>query len=506
MDKEYLIGLDNGGTVVKAGLYDTSGDTVAFSSAEVNTIVGQDGRVERDMDELWRMNAKAIRDLLDKTGVDPRNILCLSVCGHGNGLYLIDEEGNAVRNGIYSSDTRAKEYVWRFMRDGTYNRIQPKTMQMLYAGQLTILIAYLKDHEPEFLQKARWALTATDYIRFCLTGEVYGEITNLSVTSAIDQHSRSYDEEVFSALGIKDYMRIFPPLKQSSEVCGQITARAAAETGLAEGTPVAGGLYDGSACAIATRITDERSLCVVAGTWSINEFICKMPVLNPDIFLTSIYCIEGYYMVTEGSMTSASNLEWFVRKFMTEEKRQMKEQGKSVYEIANQMVSAIEPEESSIMFLPFLFGTNVNPDAKACFMGVQNWHDKAHLLRAIYEGVVFSHFMHIEKLFAFRGGKPENVRIAGGVANSKVWVQMFADVMQLPVEVSTVSELGTLGAVICAGAACGAYDSIEEASSVFSKIAYTSVPNPLKKDAYDKKYRLYKKMLNTLEPVWSDWP
>ncbi len=506
MVKKYLIGLDNGGTVVKAGLYDTEGNAVAFSSAEVNTIIGRDGVVERDMDELGRMNVQAIRALLDQTGVDPKDILCLSVCGHGNGLYLIDETGNAVRNGIYSSDTRAKEYVRRFLTDGTYDKIQPKTMQILYAGQPTVLAAYFKDHEPGCLQKARWALTATDYIRFHLTGEVYGEITNISVVSAIDQRTRAYDEEIFSALGIEDCMRLFPPLRQSSEVCGHVTAQAARETGLMPGTPVAGGLYDGSACAIATGVTDDKSLCVVAGTWSINEFICREPVLSPDLFLTSVYCIEGYYMVTEGSMTSASNLEWFARKFLTEEKKQMKEQGKSVYDAANGMVAAVAPEDSAIVFLPFLYGTNVHLDARACFMGVQSWHEKAHLLRAVYEGVVFSHMMHIEKLFTFKGGKPETVRIAGGVANSKVWVQMFADVLQLPVEVSAVSELGTMGAAICAGAACGAYASIEQASAVFAKTAYTCCPDPAKKEVYAKKYAFYKKILDALAPVWRDWP
>jgi L-xylulokinase len=505
MGKKYLLGLDNGGTVIKAGLYDTAGSAAAFASAEVEAIVGRNGAVERDMDELWRMNARAIRACIQKAGIDPKDIIGAAVCGHGNGLYLIDEGGRPVRNGVYSSDTRAKDYVRRFVKDGTYDKIQPKTMQVLYAGQPTVLIAYLKAHEPEKLAKARWALTSTDYIRFCLTGEVYGEITNMSAVSAMDQRTRKYDGEVFQSLGIREYMRLFPPLKQSCEVCGRVTETAARETGLSEGTPVAGGLYDGTACAIATGITDGSKFCVVAGTWSINEFICREPVTSRDLFLTSVYCLDGYYMVTEGSMTSASNLEWFVRKFLTEEKRQMKEEGKSVYEAADAMVSAIGPEESAIVFMPFLYGTNVNPDAKACFMGVCSWHEKAHLLRAVYEGVVFSHLNHIEKLYKFRGGRPESVRIAGGVANSRVWVQMFADVLQLPVEVSDVGELGTLGAALCAGVASGACASLEEAAGLFSGTAYTCSPDPAKKDIYGKKYALYKKILDAMEPVWADW-
>lgn len=506
MSRKYLLGLDNGGTVVKAGLYDTEGGAVSLASAQVDTLLGREGFVERDMDALYNMNAQAIRECIGRAGVDPADILGVSVCGHGNGIYLIDEKGLPVRNGVYSSDTRARDTVRRFIKEGAYSLIQPKTLQILYAGQTTVLLAYFAEHEPETLKKARWALTCTDYIRFRLTGEVYGEVTNMSAASALNQHTRQYDEDIFSALGIREQKRLMPPIRQSCEVCGRVTEKAARETGLKAGTPVAGGLYDGSACAIATGVTDSSKLCVVAGTWSINEYICEKPPVSRDLFMISVYCIDGYYLVTEGSMTSASNLEWFVRRFLNEEKAEMKAQGKSVFDAANEMVSSVQPEDSSVVFLPFLYGTNVNPDAKACFLGVKSWHEKAHLLRAIYEGVAFSHLSHIEKLYAFRDKPPESVRIAGGVINSPVWVQMFADVLQLPVEVSSVAELGTLGAALCAGVASGAYPSLKEAVGVFSGIAYTCRPDASKREAYRKKYGLYRRILDALEPVWGEWP
>ncbi len=502
MGRKYLIGLDNGGTVIKAGLYDTEGIPAAFASAEAQTRQGRGGEVERDMDELWKMNAQAIRECIDKAGVAPGDILGVAVCGHGNGLYLIDENGRPVRNGIYSSDTRSKEYLKRFMSDGTYEKIQPKTMQVLYAGQPTVLMAYMKDNEPESLQKAKWALTCTDYIRFRLTGEVYGEITNMSVLSAIDQNTRSCDEEVFEALGIKQFMRLMPPIRQSCDICGRITKAAAAKTGLAEGTPVAGGLYDAAACAIATGITDGSRLCVVAGTWSINEYICEKPVNSRDLFLTSVYCIDGFYMITEGSMTSASNLEWFVRNLMGEEKLMAAEQGGNVYKIADEMAASVSPGESSIIFLPFLFGTNIDPDAKACFMGLSGWHEKRHLIRAVFEGIVFSHYSHIEKLLSYRSA-PVSVRMAGGVTKSDIWMQMFADTLQLPIEVSEVSELGTLGAAMCAGVSAGAFSSLADAAGIFTRITRTFTPDIAKKEIYEKKYNTYKKTAGILGPVWS---
>jgi L-xylulokinase len=187
---------------------------------------------------------------------------------------------------------------------------------------------------------------------------------------------------------------------------------------------------------------------------------------------------------------------------MGEEKLLAAERGGSVYDIANKMAASVAPGESSIIFLPFLYGTNVDPDAKACFMGVSGWHKKEHLIRAVYEGIAFSHYSHIEKLLQYRDA-PVSVRMAGGFTKSDVWLQMFADTLQLPVEVSEVSELGTLGAAMCAGVSAGAFSSLAGAAKVFAKISGTVAPDPAKKEIYEKKYNAYKKTAGILEPAWS---
>jgi L-xylulokinase len=199
-------------------------------------------------------------------------------------------------------------------------------------------------------------------------------------------------------------------------------------------------------------------------------------------------------------MTSASNLEWFVREFFEREREQANAQSKNVYAAADAMVECTPPEDSAVIFLPFLYGTNVDANAKSCFLGLSGWHTKAHMLRAVYEGIVFSHRMHIEKLLALRD-KPEAIRMAGGVTNSGVWVQMFADALQMPVEISDNKELGTLGVAMCAGVAVGEYRSLSEASSVFSGVSHVYMPDSTKKEIYDRKYELYKKTIECLAPI-----
>jgi len=495
----YLLGIDNGGTMVKAGLYDFDGVEAALSSTEVPTILGKDGIVERDMNVLWSVNCKVIKDIIRKANIDPADIACISVSGHGNGLYLVDEAGDPLGNGIYSTDMRAKAYIENFEKTGVCDQIFPKTMQTLYPGQFAPLLAWMSDQRPDIISRTKWALGCIDYLRFRMTGKAYGEISNMSAAGVMDQNIRDYDNEILTAMGIGHIRDILPPIRQSCQVCGHVNAEAAGQTGLIEGTSVAGGMIDITACAIATGITDESRICLIAGTWSINEFISKRPLMLKGLLLTSVYCIDDYFMMTDGSMTSASNLEWFLRSFLESDSP-----GYSVYTAADEMLKSTSVNESEIIFLPFLFGTNADADAKSCFLGLCSWHSKAHMLRAVYEGIVFSHKMHIDKLLSLRDA-PEAVRIAGGVVKSRIWLQMFADILQIPVEISSGTELGTMGAAMCAGVAAGVYSSLCDASKVFSKVVSTYLPCEENRMIYEEKYKRYQKSISCLSGLWKEW-
>lgn len=504
MGQQYLLGLDNGGTVTKAALYSTSGAEIAVSGIQVKPIMEKVGFVERDMTQLWQANAQAIRNVLEQSHINANDIIGVAVTGHGCGAYFIDETGNPAANGIISTDTRAKEYVERWNADGTYDKLLPLTMQIIWAGQTLPIVAWHKDNRPDVLARAERVLSCKDYIRFCLTGEAYTELTDVSVANGINLNTIDYDDAIFDAFGISEYRRLFAPLKKCTDVCGTLTEKAARETGLVAGTPVAGGLCDVAACCIGTGVTSPDKMSMVAGTWSINEFLSKKPIVSKQLFQTALYCIDDYWMILENSMTSASNLEWFVKNLMGQEKQAAQEQGTSVFQTADEMVSSILPADCPVIFLPYLFGTNVNADAKACFLGISGLHTKAHLLRAVYEGVAFSHRTHMENLFRFRD-RPSGIRISGGAARSRLWVQIFADVFQIPVEVSAGKELGTMGAAMCAGIAAGAFCDFLQAVDVFSKVEYTCMPNPETAAIYEGKFQLYTKLSGTLDATWKDW-
>jgi len=260
-------------------------------------------------------------------------------------------------------------------------------------------------------------------------------------------------------------------------------------------------MFDVNACGIASGLSNEDKMCMIAGTWSINEFIAKEPVLNGTVALNSMFCIPGYYLVEESSPTSAGNMEWFINNLMNYEKAGAKETGTSVYETTNAWVESIEPQDNNIIFLPFLNGSNEDALAKGTFIGLTAYHSKKHMLRAVYEGIVFSHLTHVNKLLRNRE-VPESICLSGGAANSDVWVQIFADTLQIPIDVIEDKEMGAQGAAIAAGIAAGIYKDYNDGIEKTVKISKRVQPRLEYKEIYEKKYQTYRRVIEGLSGVW----
>lgn len=497
----YLMGIDNGGTFSKAAIFDEHGCQISVASVPTVTITPKPGYTERDMEELWQVNVQAVRQAIETSGIDPRDIAGVSFSGHGKGLYLIGKDGKPAYNGIVSTDARAWSYVKKWNEDGTAKKVYEKTYQDILACQPVSLLAWLKEHRPEVLENTKYVFAVKDYVRFCMTGEAYGEMSDFSGGNLVNMVTGEYDRELMELFGIGEVYDMLPPLRHAADICGYVTKEASEQTLLPEGTPVSAGMFDVNACGIASGLSDEEKMCMIAGTWSINEFIAKQPVLNGTVALNSMFCIPGYYLVEESSPTSAGNMEWFIRNLMSYEKKEAKETGKSVYDLTNEWVASIEPEENNIIFLPFLNGSNEDALAKGTFVGLTAYHNKKHMLRAVYEGIVFSHLTHVKKLLCNRT-VPESIRLSGGAANSDVWVQIFADALQIPIDVIEDKELGAQGAAIAAGIAAGVYKDYNDGIEKTVKITKRVQPRVEYKEIYEKKYQTYRRVIEGLGNVW----
>ena len=144
----------------------------------------------------------------------------------------------------------------------------------------------------------------------------------------------------------------------------------------------------------------------------------------------------------------------------------------------------------------------MNPNALGSFIGLSNYHTRAHLVRGIYEGIAFGHRYHYEKLLATRETPPAEIHLAGGAARSGVWTQIFADVMGTPVRTSNSRETGTLGCAIAAAVACGDYPDIRTAAMSMTSLSQPVMPNPAAVEIYNKKYACYLRFADALSEAW----
>ena len=500
----YFIGLDNGGTTTKAALFDEKGQEIGICSVSTDALTPKVGFVERDMEDMWDANCRVLKGVLEKTGISPSDIAGVSLSGHGKGLYLWGKDNRPVRNGIISTDNRAYRYPVKWAEDGTQDRAFPLSLQHTLACQPTALLAWIRDNEPENYKNIQYIFECKDYVRFRLTGEARAEVTDYSGSGLMNLRTCSFDRGLLEIYGLEEIWHALPPLVTSTEIAGHVTEEAAGSCGLLPGTPVAAGMFDINACAVASGVTDPDKLCMIAGTWSINEYPREKPVDDGRVQMNSCFALPGYYLIEESSPTSAGNLEWFIQTLLPECKRDLKTQGRSIYEEIDRWVEELPLETFVPVFLPFSMASNVHPNARASFVGANVTHTRAHLVRSVFEGITFCHRMHYERLLATREEPPRVIRLAGGAARASVWAQMFADVMKVPVETVAANETGALGVAIGAAVAAGVYPTLDEAIANMTVISGRYEPNAEASAVYDRKYALYVKTIECLDSLWDE--
>lgn len=498
---EYLLGIDNGSTVCKAAIFDLEGREVQVAGRKIEPQYPHSGWTERSMNLLWQGTAEAVREAITASGIDPKQIVGVGATGHGNGLYLLDKQGKPARRGIQSMDTRAAGIINEWNARELHSQVFPYTVQALWPAQPNALLAWIKRNEPDVYKRIGAVLMCKDYTIYCLTGEITTDFTDMSGTSLMDVRNKCYSKELLELYDLAELWNALPTLVHSFEVIGKVMPEAAKATGLAAGTPVVGGIFDVDASALGAGVFKPGQVCIIAGTWSINEIVTAEPLVDPSLFMTSIYTVPDLWLTIEASATSATNLEWFVTHFCSEERVEAKKRGISVYEMCNEMVASLPPGGTDVIFHPFLYGSNVQPTARAGFYGIAGWHTKAHVVRALYEGIVYCHLNHIEKLRE-AGAQMDVARLTGGGSRSQVWTQIFADTIQLPMEVPAGIEMGARGAAICAGIGVGVYKDHADAVAKAVKIERRQEPNPEATPHYLARYAEYRRLLQAMQEPW----
>ncbi|KAA3647706.1 MAG: carbohydrate kinase [Chloroflexi bacterium] len=505
MSSTYLLGIDNGTTTTKATLFDTEGNEIAVSSGkDVKVSHPKPAWAEENMDDIWQATAAAIRNCIETANVTPAEIAGVSLSGHGGGVYLIDGEGTPVRNAIIWLDGRANSYVEAWNQDQRGNELYDASGWALFAGIGPVTIfPWLMENEPESLKKAKYNLTSKGWVKYKLTGEINVDSTMASI-GLVDYATGDYSQKVLELAGIDQYKDLLPPIIKPWEVAGHVTSEAAALTGLAEGTPVAGGAWDGASSTLGAGCIGVGEAASVVATAGVHVVVSEAPDLDEERNYSLMYhTVPNMYIKNSLSQLAAGNLDWFEKQFCSAQRAEAEKRGISVYDVINEIAAEVPVGAGGVMYLPFLQGERapfVKMEARGEFFGLGDWHTPAHLLRAVYEGVALSTRDNYE---CMQKGKPlETTFLTGGGSHSPLWCQILADCTGNAMKVPAGKDSGSRGAAMNAGVAVGVFSDHADAVKNMVQIRDEYPADVENTKKYDQLYSLYSELIQQIWPMW----
>lgn len=496
----YFLTIDNGGTNTKAIIIDAQGHQLGKASFGTKRLTPQPDFQEIALTTLLTDIGHVIQKALQNAQIMPEQVSAVAVVGHGKGLYVLDQNGKIFMNGILSTDNRAKKIAAALNQQVA--RIYPLSHQQVMASQAPVILRWLKENQPEKYRRIGYVLSNKDFIRYLLTGKIYQELGDASGNNLVNLDTGSYDLHLLDFFGIPEIYPKLPPIIHATDYAGEITAAAAQATGLRQETPVYGGMFDIDACALATGVLDEQLFSMIAGTWNMNIFPSKQQAPITAGLMNSIFP-TGENLIEASSPTSAGNLDLMLKMLLADESQNAQANHKSIYDYLETMLENTDANYAQLVFFPFLYGSNVDPNAEGAFIGIQSSTTKSEMIRAVYEGICFAHHYHVDQLLKVLGHPPVAIRMSGGACNSKQWVQMFADVLNLPIELTAATELGGLGGAIACAVGSGVYPNFLTAVSKMTRVVARYEPREAATKIYEQKYHVYRSLLQALDGNWA---
>ncbi len=503
MSPTYLLGIDAGTSVIKAALIDRDGReraTVAYPTTIRSPLPD---RSEANHLEFWQLTAAAIRDVFAKANITGEQVAGVGLSGNMVGAWLIDAQGEPVRDAILWNDGRTQALIDRLSLEhpGFMSEIFASSGSVMQQGCTLPVVRWLADHEPESLARASHVLCCKDWLRYKLTSAIFTDITESSVMPG-DIRARNYNEALFDLLGVRAFRHLFPPVADSQTIAGYVHAEAATQTGLKIGTPVVIGAGDVPSSTIGAGAVEAGVASIILGTTCLSCLTVPEPSFDPPDVGLLFVLPGGNWLRVMANVAGTTNLDWFINQFFAAEQADSASTA-DLFQTLETIVEARPPGSNGVIYLPYLspigvIAPFVEAGARAQFCGLLPHHTRADLLRAVYEGVALA----IRDCYAVIGRPITEVRLSGGGAKSRIWGQMIADVLDARVIVPEGAEFGAKGAALLAGVGLGWYASVEEAALSTSRPLRTYEPNARLKPVYDALYHNYRSTREALAAMW----
>ncbi len=496
MDRYYL-GVDIGTSQSKGVICDGDGNVIVSHAIDHITKETRPGFFEHDAEAVWYNELCIItKTLLEKSGVSPELIRAVGCSAIAPCLLPVDAENTPLYNGIlYGIDARGEKERGQLNDEFGKDFILNHTANALTTQAVGPKILWLENNEPEVFKKTDCYLTASGYMVCKLTGErVIDHYTAAAgYTPLYDIDNQSWSE-IFCKRLLGNAK--LPSLKWSDEIAGTVTPKASKDTGLAVGTPVVVGSADAASEALSSGVVNSGKVMLMFGSTIFVIAVLDRQVKS-DTLWAAPYLFKDSYAVAAGMSAAGSITGWFKNEFCSDLVQKSHESGVNVYDLMMEETKGVNKGSDGLLVLPYFNGerTPINdPNASATIFGLTFKHTRAHIYRAIFEGVGYG-IRHIDESC---GGFGDDVEIfcVGGGSKSGEWMQIISDILNRDITVNKVTLGASYGNAFLAGLGVGDMKERDDINSwVEKKKRYTPSTD---REVYDKHYNLYKQLyINT---------
>ncbi|GAH95232.1 unnamed protein product [marine sediment metagenome] len=490
---DYLLGIDIGTSGTKGLLMDREGKIYARAGREYSIDMPQPSWAEQDPEIWWKAVIQIIREIIEKSEVNPKEIRGIGLSGQMHGTVFLDKNLQPFHPAIIWADQRSSSQCEFIYQKIVKEQLAELTGNPVSTGFMCSTLLWMKENQTEEFSQIYRVVLAKDYIRYRLTRNLGVEVTDASSTLLLDIKRRCWSEELLDILGLP--LKILPEkVHESKEVAGYLLAEVAKNTGLLEGIPVVYGGGDQSMQAVGNGVIKPRILSSTIGTGGQLFITLEKFTYDPKLRIHSFcHAIPNTYHLQGAILSAGLSLKWLRENIL---------HTLNSYRIFDKEVEEIRAGSEGIIFLPYLLGERspyMNPQAKGVFFGLSLKHHRAHMIRAVMEGVVFA-LRDCLEVFKELGIKIEQVVASGGGAKSRVWRQMQADVFNKEISMTQSTEQAAMGAAILAGVGVGIYKDVEEGCRKVVKLKGEKIkPIPENVDIYSKQFEIYKSLYQDLK-------
>lgn len=506
MVAKYLLAHDIGTSGNKATLFSIEGDLIKSKTVSYDAHYFNETWVEQNADDWWGAVCESSKGLISDAGIDAKDIVSVSFSGQMMGCLCVDKEGSPLRPSIIWADLRAHKQVQQIEKEISQKDFYYISGHRNTASYGIQKLMWIRDNEPEIYKKTYKVFNAKDYIVFKLTGKFYTEPSDANSFGCFDLKNFKWSDKILKCTGIDGEK--LPEIVPSTHVAGEVTRKAAEQTGLAEGTPVVMGGGDGVAANIGCgSISPGKTYCCM-GTSAWITTTARQPVFDEQMrTVTWAHVIPGLYAPNGTMQYAGGSFSWVKNIICSMESEMAKMMGASPYDYMNQMVEKSAAGAGGVIFLPYMLGERAprwDPYAKGAWLGLKPENTRGDILRSVLEGITMNLSICLDVLRTKT--KIDEITVVGGGARSEIWQQIMADIYDAEIKVPRLlEEGGSMGAAVIGGVGAGVYQDFS-AIEHFIKIDKVRIPDKESveryreiKEIFDKYYFALKEVTKEME-------